>query len=143
MKIASRFTIAVHTLLFIQNFEEEYRVTSDFIASSVNVNPVVIRRILGQLKEAGMVDVSRGTGGTILAKPAKSITLLDVFKAVGSVEDGLFAFHDSPNPKCPIGGNIHAMLDGRLDDAQTAMETSLKRVKLTDLLADFPTKAKK
>jgi Rrf2 family protein len=142
MKIASRFTIAVHTLLFIDTFCEKYKITSDFIASSVNVNPVVIRRTLGQLKEAGLVDIARGTGGTVLAKAPKAITLLDIYRAVDSVEESIFNFHDSPNPECPVGGNIHAVLDGHLEHAQTALENSLKRVKLSDLAADLRTRVK-
>ena len=55
MKIASRFTVAVHTLLAVQFFGNNYKTTSEFIASSVQVNPVVIRRTLGALKAAGLV----------------------------------------------------------------------------------------
>lgn len=60
MQISSRFTIAVHTLLCIARFSGSQKVTSAFIAGSVNVNPVVIRRTLGQLKEAGIVLVEAG-----------------------------------------------------------------------------------
>ena len=82
MQISSRLTVAVHTLLAIEYFHLEYKVTSEFIASSVCVNPVVIRRILLQLKDAGLVDVARGSGGATLKKPPQSITLLDVYRAV-------------------------------------------------------------
>ena len=63
MQISSRFTIAVHVLLCIGAFKDDYKITSDFLASSVNVNPVVIRRLLQQLKKAGLVNVKRGSGG--------------------------------------------------------------------------------
>lgn len=79
MQISSRFTIAVHTLLCIARFSGSQKVTSAFIAGSVNVNPVVIRRTLGQLKEAGIVLVEAGVGGATLARPAERITLLDVY----------------------------------------------------------------
>ena len=68
MKITSRFTVAVHTLLVIYKFAKEHKTTSEFIASSVNVHPVVIRRTLGSLKEAGLVEVRAGFGGASLAK---------------------------------------------------------------------------
>lgn len=135
MQIASRFSIAVHALLFINKFESEYRVTSDFIASSVRVNPVVIRRVLGQLKAAGLIDVSRGSNGSSLAKPPKAITLLDVYNAVECVEGNLFAFHDDPNPECEVGAHIHEVLDPALESAQNALELSLKKTKLSDLAA--------
>ena len=46
MQISSRFTIAIHVLVCIETFKNDYKVTSEFLASSVNVNPVVIRRLL-------------------------------------------------------------------------------------------------
>ncbi len=60
MQISSRFTIAVHVLICIGTFRNDYKITSDFLASSVNVNPVVIRRIIQQLKKAGIITVKRG-----------------------------------------------------------------------------------
>ncbi len=137
MQISSRFTIAIHALLCIEMFKTERKVTSEFIASSVNANPVVIRRLLQQLKKAGIVQVVRGTGGTDLARPIKEITLLDVYNAVECVdEDGLFHFHENPNPLCPVGRNIHAVLDVRLEKIQESMEREMKAVTIQDVLAD-------
>ena len=133
MKITSRFTVAVHTLLAVLAFAGERKTTSDFIASSVNVNPVVIRRTLSSLKAAGLVEVKAGSGGARLARDAGEITLYDVYRAVDSVEGSLFNFHDRPNPECPVGRNIHAVLDGHLLDAQAAMEGALRGVTLADL----------
>ena len=102
MQISSRFTIAIHTLTCISIFQGEHKVTSEFLARSVNVNPVIIRKVLGQLKNAELVQVQRGSGGATLAKPLVEITLLDVFNAVESIENQqLFSFHDQPNPDCP------------------------------------------
>ncbi|MBQ2640676.1 MAG: Rrf2 family transcriptional regulator, partial [Lachnospiraceae bacterium] len=74
MQISSRFTIAVHVLICIETFKKDMKTTSDFLASSVNVNPVVIRRILQQLKKAGIVEVKRGSGGADLARDPADIT---------------------------------------------------------------------
>lgn len=138
MQIASRFTIAVHILTCIEIFRDEGPCTSESIAGSVGVNPVVIRRVLGQLKDAGMVRIVRGVqGGAVLAKPLDEITLFDVYEAVDSVNgEELFHFHDNPNPDCPVGRNIHAVLDGRLHTAQKAMEDSLKSMRLSDVVQD-------
>ena len=78
MQISSRFTIAVHVLIVIETFKNDYKVTSEFLASSVNVNPTVIRRILQQLKKAGIVTVKRGSGGADIERALTEITLLDV-----------------------------------------------------------------
>lgn len=137
MQISSRFTVAIHTLLCIEMFKKEHRVTSDLIASSVNSNPVVIRRILQQLKAAGIVKVARGSGGTDLARPAEEITLLDVYNAVECVDGGeLFHFHENPNARCPVGRSIHAVLDKRLLSIQRAMEREMSSTTIADVLAD-------
>lgn len=133
MKITSRFTIAVHTLLAINTFSKDRKTTSDFIASSVNVNPVVIRRTLLNLKAAGIVDVKAGSGGATIIKKLKDITLYDIYKAVECVDGGIFHFHENPNPKCPVGKNIHKVLDKHLEDAQSAFENELKKTTLLKL----------
>ena len=137
MQISSRLTVAVHVLLCIEVFKDQRKVTSDFLASSVNVNPVVIRRILQQLKKAGIVSVARGSGGADVARPLEEITLLDLYNAVECVDGGgLFHFHENPNQLCPVGRNIHAVLDGRLEEVQAAMEREMSSVTMRDILND-------
>lgn len=135
MQISSRFTIAIHVLICIETFKKDNKVTSDFLASSVNVNPVIIRRLLQQLKTAGIVNVVRGSGGTEIAKTLENITLLDIYNAVECVEEGnLFYFHKKPNEHCPVGRNIHRVLDGRLEVIQKAMEDEMKAVTISDIV---------
>ncbi len=137
MQISSRFTIAIHVLACIDVFKDEYKLTSDFLASSVNVNPVVIRRILQQLKGAGIITVARGSGGAALARPLDQITFLDVYNAVECVEDGeLFHFHENPNPGCPVGRNIHQVLDEKLLRVQKAMEEEMSRITMAEVVKD-------
>lgn len=138
MQISSRFTLAIHIIACIETFKNEYKVTSDFLADSTNVNPVIVRKILGQLKSAGIVEVARGSGGAYLSKPLDRITFLDIYKAVECVENGeLFHFHENPNQKCPVGRNIHTVLDNRLDKVQQAMENELKKITLADIESDI------
>lgn len=137
MQISSRFTLAIHIFACIETFGNEYKVTSDFLAGSTNVNPVIIRKILGQLKGAGLIEVARGTGGTTVAKPLKEITFLDVYQAVECVGNGdLFHFHENPNSDCPVGRNIHHILDDKLFQVQNAMEKELASITLEDLKRD-------
>ena len=133
MQISKRFTIAVHILTCINYFHGEYTITSDFLAGSVGVNPVIIRQILLQLKSAGLVDVVRGKMGIILSRPLENITLYDVYEAVESVKGKLFRFHENPNPECPVGSKIHAMLDGSLVEIQTAFEDKMRSITLRDI----------
>lgn len=137
MQISSRFTIALHIFACIDTFREEYKLTSDFLAASVNVNPVVIRRLLQQLKAAGLVNVTRGSGGAEIAKPLDEITMLDVYHAVDCVDEGvLFHFHENPNQQCPVGRNMHNVLDEKLENIQKAMELEMQKTTLADMLAD-------
>ena len=68
MQISSRFTIALHIFACVEVFKDEYRITSDFLAGSINTNPVIIRKILTKLKSAGLITVARGTGGDEMKK---------------------------------------------------------------------------
>ena len=134
MQISSRFTVALHIFACVDVFKDDYKVTSDFLASSINTNPVIIRKILSQLKGAGLITVARGTGGITVNKPLEEITFFDVYQAIEPVENGsLFHFHDAPNPDCPVGRNIHALLDDKLTAIQNAMEDEMRKYTLADL----------
>ena len=138
MQISSRFTLAVHILVCIDTFKDNYKITSDFLASSTNVNPVIIRKILGQLKVAGIVEVARGSGGASIAKPLNEISFLDIYHAVDCIDSkGLFHFHENPNVKCPVGKNIHLILDNKLDRIQSAMEKELASITFEDIKKDI------
>ncbi len=134
MQISSRFTVALHIFACAEYFRDRCKVTSDFLAMSINTNPVIIRRILSQLSRAGLIRVARGTGGIEITRPLKDITFLDIYKAVEPIEDGLlFRFHENPNPDCPVGRSIHALLDGKLQSIQEAMEDRMKGYTLEDI----------
>ncbi|MBQ4402430.1 MAG: Rrf2 family transcriptional regulator [Synergistaceae bacterium] len=133
MQISSRFTIAVHIITCIDYFHEERSMTSDFIASSVGVNPVMIRQIILQLKAAGIVEVSRGKGGIVLSRPLEDVTLYDIYEAVESVKGRLFRFHENPNPDCPVGKKIHSALDETLDEIQAVLEEKMRSITARDI----------
>ena len=137
MQISSRFTLAVHILACIAVIKD-MKITSNLLAGSTNTNPVIVRKILGQLKNAGLVEVVRGTGGASLAKPPEEISFLDIYQAVECVERGkLFHFHENPNEKCPIGRNIHNVLDDKLEQVQRAMERELASISMADVQGEI------
>lgn len=138
MQISSRFTIATHILIVIALESPTKKVTSDLLAGSVGVNPVIIRKTLSQLKNAGLITVARGTGGAEISKDLKAISLLDVYQAVDSLgkTGQLFSFHDNPNPNCAIGKNIHSVLDDKLLEIQAAMERKLAQSSLAEIVAE-------
>lgn len=137
MQFSFRMPVAVHIMLCIAKFDGVFKTTSTFLASSVNVNPVIIRKTLGQLKAAGLVEVAAGVGGAKLTKAPQDITLQDVFQAVEEDED-LFHIQDNPNPQCPVGRNIHRVLGSRLSMVKSHMLDDFAKITLADLLEDIP-----
>ena len=101
------------------------------------MNPVIVRKILGQLKAAGIVEVARGSGGASLPKPLHEVSFLDIYNAVECIENGeLFHFHENPNADCPVGKNIHAVLDDKLMQVQKAMEDALSSITMEDIIRE-------
>lgn len=133
MRIATRFSIGVHILTLLGS-EYTSEPTSEWIAGSVGVNPVVIRNISGMLRRAGLVTSSQGKTGTSLARALSQITLLDVYCAVDADGD-LFGMHGNPNPDCPVGNNIQSALNGVFVDAQQALEARLQETTLDQIVA--------
>jgi DNA-binding IscR family transcriptional regulator len=135
-QISTRFSIAVHTLSLIAFSPNDC--TGDFIAGSVNTNPVIIRRIMGMLKKAGLVEVRPGVGGAALLKSPDRITLLDIYRAVNVTEENqLFRMHENPNFACPVGRNIEKVLQAELRAAQSVMEQRLAQTTLEQLIEKF------
>jgi Rrf2 family protein len=123
MPNSSRFAIAVHVLTLLARYPDQ-PVKSDSLAGSVNTNPVVIRRLLCALSQAGLVTSQTGAaGGTWLTRPATQITLWEVYRAV---EPGpLFVLHrQKPNQQCTVGRHIEEVLSDILRET----ESSLARV---------------
>ncbi|MFP3917467.1 Rrf2 family transcriptional regulator [Lysinibacillus telephonicus] len=140
MSISSRFSVGIHILALIE-INKSGISTSEFLAGSVNTNPAVIRKIMGMLKTAGLVNVRPGVAGAELAKELSEITLFDVYKAVNVVQEReLFTVHDNPNPECPVGRNIQNAIEPLFTSAQLAMEKVLKSLTLEDVVKDIATK---
>lgn len=141
MSTNSRFTVGIHILTLLAHGNGE-AVTSEYIAGSVNTNPVVIRRLLSQLRDAKLVTSQGGPGGGWqLARRPRGITLRDIYVAMeGST---LFPMHPSPpNPRCPVGGTIQAALTDHFDDARHALEQQLARTTVADLVEEVKTMPK-
>ena len=135
LAVNTRFAVAVHILTFLETQNGE-PATSELIASSVDTNPSLIRRLLSQLARAGLTTSQMGTGGgALLARRADEITLLDVYRAVDEDRD-VIPLHPAPNPQCPVGRNIHSVLEGRIDAAERALQAELARTTVADLAGD-------
>src|SRR4051794_19801910 len=126
--LSSKLSVGIH-MLTVFALKPGEPLTSEFLACSVNTNPVVIRRLLGSLRAAGMVESKAGVGGgwTLRIDPGQ-ITLLDILRAV-EPQDEIFALHRSePNPECPCGLHIQSVLSEVYDKVQEGLSRQLADV---------------
>jgi Rrf2 family protein len=125
--------MAVHVLAVLA-YKDGARVTSTLLASSVNTNPVVIRRLLLALQKARLVETRKGAGlGSGLGRPPGRINLGEVYRAVESHECFTMA-KGKPNHACPVGQCIQGELEKVFISAETALERELSRTSLADIL---------
>ena len=138
MAANSRMTIAVHALAWMALAQRQGRavLTSDQVAASVNTNPVIIRRSLGDLGRAGLVRVRHGAGaGWSLARAPEEITLLEVYDAVGQ-ESPFGMHHAEPNLECPVGKGIRPALSQIYDGIDQTVRHELALVSVADVLRE-------
>lgn len=133
MAANSQFSMAVHILTLLAKAGNE-NLKSEYVAGSVNTNPVVIRRILSQLGQAGLVASQTGAaGGTRLARDPGQISLCEIYKAVSCGE--VFALHSrAPNQDCPVGRNIEAVLCNLQKEIDSTVGDKLRQYTLEDVL---------
>jgi Rrf2 family protein len=130
----SHFALAAHVLTALA-VHEDGPVTSTELARSVNTNPAFLRTLLGRLRAAGLIEVSLGKGGGArLAKPASRLTLAEVYRAVER-RPAAQLHRCSPNRSCVVGRNILPLLQGVVDDVETAALKRLAGTTVADLAA--------
>ena len=140
--VATRFAVAIHILLLLACQRRCGPATSQYLAESVNTNPVVVRRITGQLARAGLVRVRRGPGGAELTRSPAQITLADVWQATNTGRSGpVLPLHATPNQDCPVGKEVHAVLGCAFAKVELAMLDALRRTTLDSLMTTLQPKA--
>ena len=129
----SRFALAVHALAYLAHHDPK-PTTSEAVAKSINTNPVVVRRLFAQLNTAGLIATQPGVGGgATLTRSPKKITLGSVYSAVA--ETSAIALHrNRTNQRCPVGKHITGVLGDVADGVDTAIEKSLARMSVADVL---------
>ncbi|MEQ9498847.1 MAG: Rrf2 family transcriptional regulator [Deltaproteobacteria bacterium] len=132
----SHFALATHVLAVL-TIRDEGPVTSAQLAQSINTNPAFLRALLGRLKKAGLVEVTLGKGGgAMLAKPAKKISLHDVYRAVDP-EPERCLHRCEPNAECVVGRNITTVLDDVMDEVESAVAKKLARRNVQDVAEEL------
>ncbi len=135
MAANSRFAMATHIMTALA--VKECKTTSGYLASSINTNPVVVRRILSELQKAGLISTEAGRhGGSQLARRPSSITLYDVYAAVD--EGSLFAYNpNDPNKTCSLSCKMKSVLAPVFQAANSALADKLKKIKLSDFVEEI------
>ncbi len=132
----TRFATSIHILTILAKSPGEW-LNSDWIAESININPVIVRKELGALQDRGWVVSRKGKeGGSMLHVPSDKITLADIYKAVKNA-NVLGKKNLNPNPKCPIGRDVNRELENLFTETDELLLAALQRRTLKDFAEQF------
>src|SRR6266852_7121621 len=131
-----QFTVAAHIMAALGYFHGK-ETSSATLADSVNADPTFVRKSLSKLSKAGLVVTKRGkSGASVLARPPRQITLLDIYRA--SAAPPAFAIHSYPIEKrCPVSCHLKECMSELLSQAQNSFERSLAKITLADLVGQI------
>lgn len=137
MLSSSRFVVAVHAMSVLARFRGRGPVCSAMVAASVHTNPVVIRRLMGELERAHLVrSVAGRSGGFELNRDPADISLADVYFAVE--DENVFRMHKTdPQSNCPVAAQLTRVLSGPLKSAECALHSSLAKTSIRDVAASI------
>lgn len=138
MHISTKCSIALHCLVFIAEYGEKRKVTSELLAKSTGCNAVVIRNTLGALQKAGILSVVRGKGGAHLSCAPETLSVWDVYAALDPKQlECLIGMHTNPSPNCPVGVQIGAILEKPYRQIRDAVRAEMQQITLAQLLESY------
>lgn len=140
MRYSTQLSDAIHILAYIAVFSPSDDVSSEILAASIETNPTNVRKIMGKLRDHGLIHTISGRPKPTLSRPVNEITLYDVFISVQG-DTRLIEVDSHTNPRCIIGANIQQALDKEYSRLQQAAEQEMKQVTLADILRSISTSA--
>lgn len=129
----TRLSMAIHILSMVATAEDPMSLTSAWMAGSINTHAVVVRRLVGQLKQAGLLLAVQGNRGLQLSQDAGNISFWQVLQAVDA-EHELFAIHTGSNISCSVGRQIESVLSGVYTRLEQDWQQQLQAHTLQDAL---------
>ena len=134
--ISGKFAISVHILTLLAAAREEW-ISSEYLAGSININPVLVRKELSNLRTYRLVKSKEGkSGGSSLARSSDLIFMSEIYNAVKQ-QDLLGKGINQPNTDCPIGSKINDHLDSLYEESERALLNSLSKTTLADFCKKF------
>ena len=131
----AKFATALHILSLLA-YNKGERLSSEYIAGSINLNPALVRKEISNLKKLGFIASKEGNGGgSYLARPAESILLSEIYEAVKSSQ--LLGRYNKPNPACAVGRQINGHLDQLYINAEQSLLAALAQQNLQDFTNKF------
>lgn len=138
MHISTKCSVAIHCLVFICEYGESKKVTSELLSLSTGVNPVTIRNIVSALKKDGILSVKFGTGGTTLNCSLDEITLYRICNAIEpDFLNKLIGIHAAPSCLCPVGRSIHGVLDSSYQNVREDLQKSLQNISMEEIMDQY------
>ena len=134
--ISGKFAITIHILTLLSKFTDEF-LSSEFISSSINMHPVLVRKEIANLKKNNIVESKEGkNGGIKLAVASKNISLDAIFKMTFETISLGFSKNE-PNPSCTVGKQIHKNLENLYEDLNNKISLQLMDISLEDFASKF------
>lgn len=134
--VSGKFAITTHVLVLLAKFKNEY-ISSEFIAGSINIHPVLVRKEIINLKKHKVVEGKEGkNGGVKLIKKPAEITMKDVFEM--TIKKASLGYSkNTPNPECPVGKTINSELDNMYSQINNKVLNHLEKISLKDFTNQF------
>lgn len=133
MRLSTKFSDAIHILSFIYIYKDKIQLSSDNIARSVEISPVMVRNLMSQLRKGNLLDTKHGSPTPELTRPPKDISLLDIYLSIEKNKH-LFIVDYETNPECIVGGNIQLALEKYYNEAEIAAKAKLEKTSLEDVI---------
>lgn len=138
MRIDTKCSIAIHSMILIAVYGKSAKITSRIIARSTGCNDVIVRNILAKLKNKGLININRGVGGTTLNRELSSISIFDIYDAVEEKDlQNIIGIHKNPYQKCPIGQCIEDILEKPYTKIGEAIKKEMQSYTLDKIVEDF------
>ncbi|MEY8463165.1 Rrf2 family transcriptional regulator [Streptococcus merionis] len=141
MKQSVQFSDSIHILAYLALYDQPDDLKSSVIAGSVNTNPSNVRKIIGQLRRAGLVTSQQGKVSPQVAKSLSDISLLDVFKSLDK-DNQVLMVDKNTNFDCQVGANIQGVLTDYYDHIQSVVEKELALISLADIVHNLQERIK-